>query len=190
MAVNYTQTDTAASCTPAAFCSGRALEGSELGRLCQAGGTAGSSEASIINIANNTTNEILFTYDIEIANGTTWGAGTANIRINFTTGDTDVTLTEVYVCRVNSGCTSQETLGSNTGLSVDTSTAGNHTENVTLSAASSPSDGDKVEVVLVFSNASAHGGEETIGITPDQDHTLPFTAPAAGEAPAPMMHSF
>lgn len=171
---SYVETDTAQVCSLAQYCSG--LGGTvEAGRQAEVGVSAGSSEQTF-SVAASATDDGEWSWEIILAASTTSDADTATIPINFTTGDMDVTLESVHICRVNSSCANQETIGSSSGLGLST-TAGVQSPTVSCSAVTFAA-GDKPIIILGFSEAAGHSAG-TIGITPDQTMTLPFNPPAA-----------
>lgn len=177
MAEDYQQTDTAAPCGVIQACSAVAPAADADAREASVGGTAGATELACAVAAASS--ELCYADEIAIADDTSLDAGDATLRLNITTAQNDLTWEEVYVCRLNSSCTSQETLGSVTGLANDVSAGGVFTQTVSLSAASAHNEGDKVYVTYVFANAHAKTGR-TVSITPDQLVTMPFTPAASG----------
>jgi hypothetical protein len=111
-----------------------------------------------------------------IASGADGAAGTWTIPINFTTGNKDTTLEEVAICQVRASV-NIATIGSETGIGFDTST-GTTTRNITGSAVTWV-DGDFAVINMAFSNVNTHSAR-TVGITPNQTITSPFTIAAAG----------
>ncbi len=107
----------------------------------------------------------------------TWQAGTYAVRMNLTTGSLFMgcTISAVYVCRFNSACSSQETVGSSTGLSVsvDSGNEGVKTINVTGSAVAALLT-DKVYIVVLFTKTGSLNGAP--GFTPDQNIDTPILA--------------
>ena len=148
--INYTETDsTAVPCTGL----GNAR------RLLVKDGTAGSSEISL-DVGTSQGQKTL-SFQVTPGAGVTWGAGTVAVRINVTTAEMSAQVNGGFVLRYNSSCVSQETLGSLSVFSIGT--AGTYTDNVTITAATSPASTDVFVVNIVF-NSSSHSA--TIGITP------------------------
>lgn len=174
----YTQTDTLAPCGVIQACApvAPAVDGDAI--LAQIGGTPGVTELACDVAALAT--ETCFAAELAISDTDDLNAGTLVMRLNITTAQMNVTWEEVYVCRLNSSCVSQETLGSATGLALDVSAGGVFTVNVTLSAAAAHDPGDVIYIPCVFTNAFDMG-TRSVAITPDQNIDTPFT-PAAGPA--------
>ena len=83
----------------------------------------------------------------------------------------NITLTAVYICRVNSSNVSQATIGSSTGLTTVMNGAV-YSGNVT-GTAQTPSAGDYVNIVFVFTNGAM--STQTFNITANQLIDTPFT---------------
>lgn len=171
MAISLDQSDNTVTCSAAAACSGLPLYGSALECLAQEGDTAGSAHSVNFGTTNLTT-RVAYAFDCVIPSGATWGSGTWVVPINFSNGDMNVTLQEVHVCRVNSSCTNQESLGSTTGIGYATN-GGETTVNVTGSS-TTPTAGDRVLIVVAFSSNSSHS-DNIVEITRNRTITCPFT---------------
>lgn len=89
----------------------------------------------------------------------------------------NLTITEIHICRVDSSCVNQATLGSATGLSISLGSTGVKSQNVTQGSSASPSVGDLVLIVFVGSNGAM--SDQNINISPDQNIDSPFTAVTA-----------
>lgn len=163
---------TGAACAGAelAGCSGRSVGGASLSGA-KVGGTSAGEQTP--NLAGEASNLVLFAYECEIPADASWDAGDWTVRFNITTSNMNLTVTEIYVCRVNSSCTNQATIGSETGLSISLGTTGVKTQVVSPGAAQTPSVGDKVLVVLIASNGAMTS--QSCGITSDQNIDSPFT---------------
>ena len=184
MAIDYQQENTAMVCTPAAFCSGASMNTATDPRQAVEGGSAGGLG---VNLTIDQASLIAcFFYEVLADVADTWAAGNWTVRVNLTGGNADVTLEEVHICRVNSSCVNQETLGSNTGLGLST-TGGQQNVVVNQPSAASPSAGDKIIIVLVFTNAATMGNQKT-QLTHDQLITSPYVAAGAGGAPHYYQH--
>lgn len=179
MSVIYVQTDSLAACGVIGACSGRTPAGDADAIEATDGGTAGTTELAV-NI-NPLATEACFMAEIPVQDTDSLDAGTLTMRINITTAQASLTWEEVYVCRIDSGCTSQETLGSVTGMGVDVAAGGVFSQNVTLSAASAHNAGDKVYIIVVVANAHEHT-TRSLAITPDQNIDTPFVAGSTTES--------
>ena len=180
---SYVENDTAQVCALNNYCSG--LTGTiEAGRQAEGGVSAGSTEQTF-SVAASAADAPEWSWEIILAASTTSDTDTATIPINFTSGDMDVTLESVHICRVNSSCSNQETIGSSSSLGLATN-AGLQSPTVSCSAVTFAA-GDKVIIVLGFSEAAGHSAG-TVGITPDQTMTLPFNPPAPTGFPQAFDH--
>lgn len=174
MAASFQQTDTAQSCALNNYCS--SVGGTiEAGRQASVGGTAGTSEV-LVTIAASQADDNEFSFEVVVPAGYTWGAGNWTVNVNFTTGNMDATWESCFICRVNSSCVNQATIGSSTGLAIATSSGAQST--VISGAAQTPSAGDKVIITLGFSNANTMF-TRNVGITPSTTIESPLTAPSA-----------
>ena len=172
MAISYTQTDDSVSCVANSYCSGISVDTLAGESEAVDGGTAGSGTFDITNI-NDAADRVGGGFSIVPDSGVSWDAGTWTVRFNVTTENMFLTVTEIYICRVNSSCTNQETIGSATGLSISLSSAGVKSQTVSGSAVT-PSAGDRVTICLVVNNSNMN--RQTATITKDQDIDSPFTA--------------
>lgn len=172
MAMTFTQTDTdPPSCAATSVCSGRTVIW-EIQRECTVGGTAGSSPVSV-QFTSSATNGFGVLFLCTVPSGSSWDSGTWTVRLNVTTANMNFTWTECYVCRANSSCVSQETLGSNTAVGQSLGTTGVKSTTVSCSAAT-PAAGDLLTVILIFSNAAM--STQSFSLTPNQNIDSPFTA--------------
>jgi hypothetical protein len=65
----------------------------------------------------------------------------------------NLTLSSVFICRVNSADVNQATIGSATGLGISLGTTGVKTVNVT-GTAQTPNVGDYINIVMVYTNGA------------------------------------
>ncbi len=172
MAMSLVQTDTAQTSTLSNYCStsGGTIEA---GNQAAVGGSVGSVEV-VVSVAASAATDNEFSFECVIADDSTTGAGTWTIPINFSSGDMDVTLEEVWICQVRSN-SNIATIGSSTGLGLST-TAGTQSPTVTGSAITFVN-GDFAIVTLVFSESAGHAAGN-VGITPSLTILSPFTASA------------
>jgi hypothetical protein len=162
------QSDTTFTQDP--FCSGRVASNTVNRYTAAPGGNVGS-QCNKVNILGSST-----VYGVEVkwtpTAGTNWRSGTWTWRINICGADANCRLDEVYICRVNSSNVTQSTIGSVTGLNLSTGSVGVLSGNIT-GLAQTPSTGDYVAVVFVFTNTSmASAGPQVLG---DQTISTPFT---------------
>lgn len=174
MATTITQTDTAAPCGADAGCSGASLDDEAAGWAASPGGTAGSTELTA-TLAALSGSLGVFMYEwtpgADYSGG--WAAGNYTIPINVSTGNNDLRLNAVYICRFNGSCVNQETLGSETGLDVKLA-GGVETRTIAGSAVASPADTDKIYIIVVVENVNTMF-TRTLGVTPDQNITTPLS---------------
>lgn len=168
--ITLVQTDTAGSCAMDNYCEGAATEcNATFMKIAQSGGTAGSTELSCSMPTVST--RILNGFDCPIDAGASWNGGTWQIPLNFSSGNMNITLEEIHICRVNSSCVNQETIGSSTGIGYNTFD-GLNTFNVTGSA-QTPDSGDRVIILCLTTNADSMMAQ-SVGITPSETINTPF----------------
>lgn len=180
MALIVTQTDVAMTASPWSTpellgCSGRgcgACDQSD-GRDCAVGGTAGSGSVAVGAIASEAANVHFFNFAWIPGAGITGSSGTWTVRINITTANMNLTITEIYICRAISDGTNQETIGSVAGLSISLGTTGVKSQDVTGGAVTIGST-DYVLIVIVGSNSAMTG--QSFAYTPTENINSPFSA--------------
>ena len=101
-----------------------------------------------------------------------WNKGDWVFRINVTTAQANVTLEEVYVCRVNSTGTNQETVASDTGLGISCASTGVKSVTLTQSSDVIAAASDRIYIVPVWSKSTA--GNVNLGVTMDQEIDTPI----------------
>ena len=173
MAIAFQENDTAQACALNNYCS--TVGGTiEAGRQAEEGVGAGSSEVTF-TVALSQADDNEFSFELVFGNDVDGDSGTWTVRANFTTGNANATWESCFICRVSSGCVDQETIGSTTGLGIDTSLGAAST--TVSGSAVTLADGDKVIITLGFSNSNAHQNR-TVGITPDRIIDSPFSVAA------------
>jgi hypothetical protein len=183
MPVSYQETDsTSVACAIATFCSGASLNvGATRSKVASLGGVAGVTSSSPSIDANaNRLIAVQFELSPSFATGDIWGVGNYVVRLNITAGNANLTLEDVYVCRVNSACVSQATIGSSLTNAISLSTTGVKTVTVSGAAQAGAAVGDIVQIILTFSNTNA--GVQGFTFLPDQLIDTPITP-----APPPPM---
>lgn len=173
MSLIFRQTDNVAPLGMIQACAPAAPAGGADAREAVVGGTAGVT-AVAVGVPNAST-VTAYADELRISDTDSLDAGTLTHRLNVSTAQGNLTLEEIYVCRVDSGGTSQETLGSVTGLATDISAGGVFPTNITLSAASAHNAGDRAYIVIVVANSHDHTSR-TLEVLPDQNIDTPFVA--------------
>jgi hypothetical protein len=146
----------------------------------ESGATTGTCQFTVIKQSSE--DVILICTPSNVPGTTSWAAGNYKIKIEISTGETDLRFTEIYVERVQSnGTTVQATVGSLTGLT-ETCTAGVHNFTVSGSAQSAATT-ERLRVRVKVEN-TAHGDRSATwdqGDTTDNTVRTPWAvgAPAA-----------
>ena len=179
----YDQTDTAQVCALNNYCSG-AGGTIEAGRQAEIGVGVGSTEQTF-TVSASQTDDNEFSFECVLPSGATSDADTATINVNFSTGSMTAIFDSISICRVNSSCVNQETIGT-TG-SIGFATNGGAASPTVSCSAVTFSAGDKVIITLGFSETGGHSNQ-TVGITPDQTMALPFNPPAPTGFPQAFDH--
>lgn len=177
MTMSLVQTNTAQTSNLGNYCStsGGTIEA---GRRAIIGAGAGSVE-TVVSVAAGASTDNEYSFECVIPDDSTTGSGTWTVPINFTTGDMDVTLEEVWICQVRAN-SNIASIGSSVGLGLAT-TGGLQSPTVSGSAITFVN-GDFAIITLVFSESAGHSAGN-VGITPDQTITSPFTAPVGSATP-------
>jgi hypothetical protein len=168
MARDFQITTTASTCGTVAGCSGATVANTPVGRLAVDGGSSSATTATATHTVRNNAIACLM-FELAPAD-TSWPAGNWTVNLNVTTGNTDFTWIATYVCRFNSSCVNQATVGSLTGQSTSM-TAGSKSMTVSGSSQTAASD-DKVYIVCVFDIGGSHG-DTSFSI----DHTTVINTP-------------
>lgn len=157
MAVIYTQTDTDG---------GQCSSLSE--RLCSEGGTAGSTPVSATIVGSGTGRVLMV---LSIAGGVTRTDGTWTPRINITTGNMNLTITNTRVVRIDNSpsCTNFTTYGTDT-TDAALSTTGVKTFSVSATGVGT----DPIAVEFEVTNGAMT--DQAFSYTPNQNIDTPFTA--------------
>lgn len=176
MAMIFAQTGTNSSVVSqaeAASCSGRSTTANGSGLIeCTVGGTSGGV-ASLPSLQSSESNVQGLSFICIPTAGATGDSGTWTVRVNVTTANMNLTITEVYICRHNSSGVFQEAIGSATGLSISLGTTGVKSQNVTGSAVTLAA-GDLAVISISVSNGAM--STQTAAITRDQNIDSPFSA--------------
>lgn len=170
MSLILTQTDAAADCGAMSACSGGSLA-LETGTSELAEGASGGTTEQTIKIDSDSTSIAFFCQTSGGVGETTWESGDYTVRLNVTTGSSFGMYWEaVYICRVDSNCSSVATVGSNTSISKGVYQGGTFSATVSGSSQSAAST-DDLYIIYEFDVGS---GPVSIGVTPDQDIDTPI----------------
>jgi hypothetical protein len=173
--ISYQETDTTSVCGRGTYCSGLSLNsgtGTNHAELQATFGAAPGSASFTLGLAASQTTVIGWHFELAITHGENWLGGTWTVRLNINTANSNVTWTNVDICRVSSGCVNQASIGSTSGLGISLGSTGVKTATVTGSA-QTPSANDKVIILLGFTNAAA-SAQNTV-IVDDQLIDSPFS---------------
>lgn len=161
MAINYQQTDTLTSCTldPNTF---TAVDG----------GSAGSAAKSFSVSASTTETKFPFT---AVPNLTSYAAGDYVVRLNVTTANMNLTITQVEVLKGSSTCSGLTVIADTGAISQSLASTGVLSWTIAGSSATALTT-DKLIVRLNVSNGAMSA--QSFGITPNQLFDTPLVAPA------------
>ena len=179
MAITFTQTDTnmSGTCSVAAFCSsvGGSHQGEDFGKSCTPTGSAGSS-GETFSVAAAQGDDIEWSFMCVPAAGSTRQSGDWTVNFDFTAGSMTVVLASVFMCRVNSSCVNQETMDSDTGLTIATN-AGDQSHVLTDGGGTFDA-GDVIVFVCGFTETGGHSAG-SITIVPSLTIASPWDPPPA-----------
>ena len=183
MPVTFTQKDVATSCGPQSSCSGGTVGTNTFDHEMEDGASGGTTEV-MADIAAGTSNLTLF-FQSTALNQLTWDSGTWTVRLNVTTGDKNLSLEGIWICREASDCTTVATIGSDTSMST-TLNAGTYSWDISGVATDDTDGGSETDTVYIAMEvANGHMNSRTLGITPDRDVDSPIakktTAAATGQ---------
>ncbi len=174
MAKDFQEKDTLGDCSVAAYCSSDTPNAGAVNRKATSG-IAGIVETSI-TLAASVTDRIVYEYEVE-PDEADWPAGAWVIRADVTSGNKDIDITDIFICRVNALCVNQGLVGSLTGLT-ELASAIVHIFTVSGSAQAAAIESDNAIAIIVCANNAM--SSRTIGITPSQLITAPFGIEARG----------
>lgn len=177
----YEQVDVVAIDGSIAACTGFPLAQADFNREVQESGSLGSG--TLIVGANTISIERALHYESEAnePNETSWPAGDWVVRFNVTTGNTNLDITDMVVCRVDSGGTSQATIGAASFLPFVLS-AGVKSITVAGGADAGAAATDRFYLVGGIRRILGHGSQQAT-ITNDQLLDTPFAALAGPSIP-------
>jgi hypothetical protein len=182
MSLTYTQTDTMASFGAIEACTSAPDGIADIPRAWAAiiEGTAGTTELTVQ--VNRSDNQAAVMFQTAAIGLTSWASGSYTVRLDVTTANVNMVVTDVSICRVNNAGTSQESIGSLTGQSrvLDTVQVENFT--VTGSATTALAT-DVLYIVIIIDNDSKQ--DSSIGITPSQNIDTPLVPATNIDIPIP-----
>lgn len=182
MPLTFTQKDVATSCGPQPSCSGGAVGTNTIDREMEDGATGGSTEVTA-DIGGSTSNLTLF-FQSTALNELVWESGTWTVRLNVTTGNMDLSLEGIWICREDSSCSTVATIGSDTSMSTQLD-AGTYSWNISGVATDDTDGGSETDTVYIAMEvANSHMNARTLGITPDQTIDSPIESSATASATA------
>ncbi len=157
----FQQDDSSPLCNAAIACTGRVATTNGTGMISVAA-VVGSAGGSVVTVGLGTADDdaIFLSFALAVPAGATFlSAQTIAVPMNVTTamGATSI-LKSVRICRMNSSCVSQESVGANTGLSTAMSSTGVKTTNVTIASPIAVNPGD---VLLILMCGSMPGAATT-----------------------------
>lgn len=171
MAITYTQTDTTTDCEDQTACATGTVGSTTLTTELIEGASGGTTEQSA-DIPSDSSRLVVFMQTSGGVGATTWESGTYVPRWNVTTSQMDTAITGVWICRMDSTCTNQATVASNTSLNKDISGGGVFSENLT-GTSQSASETDDIFCITEITNSNTHSSR-SVGITPDQNFDTPI----------------
>lgn len=172
MPIEFQQTDTDAPFGAIAACSGLSAGTTVDAGLCEFGGTPGSTELVADHPGSGSGTLRLIHFELDVPAGTGWDAGDWTVSMGVTTQSSQLIWDSVFICRVDSGGTSQETLASATGLGIKFNLA--NVSHTLAGSAQTPNAGDRVYIVVGCTNGQTMSN--TVGITPSDIITAPFSS--------------
>lgn len=172
MSRTFQQTEDSVSCGGQAACSGATPHSSGVVFGLHETGTPGAGQGNITLPAGLTRACLWMTTVNNQPNSTSWPAGDWVIPINVTVKNNSMYLEEVHICRMGSGCVSQASVGSQTGLNLQLNTVGVKT--ITVSGSAQTADAtDRIYIVCVLRNNHS-AKAQAIQVKADQVITTPL----------------
>ena len=181
---DYVQTNSSQACALNNYCS--AAGGTiEVGRVAEIGGSIGTTAANVtVGSAQSDDNE--YSFECVLPTNAESSAENATVSLNFSLNSMNVTWASCWVCRVNSSCVNQETIGSNTSVALITNAGSGLLSTQVFCSSVAFAAGDKAIITIGLTETGGHASA-SVGVTPDQTMALPFNAPAGAGVPAAAM---
>ena len=172
MTFEFVQTDAEPDCGVSTFCATGSINTDELTSQLEVDGTPGSTPQAA-DIDSNQTTLISFMQSTGGVGEETWDAGTWSIPFNVTDSQSNLTWTNVWVCRVSDTCGHVATIGQ---TSPDVEVSGGVITHTVSGSEHTGDASDDVYIVAEVHNDHGHT-DRTIQITPDQTVVSPIEAP-------------
>ena len=171
--IQLQQTDTAALDGALSACSGLGASQNTDNKQATSGGSPGTTTPQVtLSGSDGGSRGIHFESAANEPGQTSWPAGNWVVRLNITTGNTNLQWISTYICRVNSNGINQATVGSLTGQSIS---LGSGPISMTVSgSAQTALVGDRIYIVLGFKNTSAL--QQSFNYQPNQLIDTPIPA--------------
>ncbi len=172
--ISFMQTDAPAGCTLKQYF-GNPVGGDAIltsGRMAAAGGKPGVQR--LIETMKASESEVIYVlWEITPGPNAVWRAGNWTIRLNVTVPSHFITWKGVEIVHTDQNCNGKERLGNLDGQSVSLIPPGVKSMVVPgIAPASAPATGDKILLLLSFSNSATES--RSFGYTPDQLIDSPF----------------
>lgn len=148
------------SCNTSGYCSG-AGTGSTSGSPAETSGTPEGFQFALSSSASGLVGSMV-TCRPAVGN---WASGNYTVTINVTGTNMNLTLTEIWLCRVNESCVNQSTVGSLTGIGRSLASTGSVDHTVSGAAQGTASSTDRLLVVLIGNNGQMSSQSATIEVT-------------------------
>lgn len=170
MSYIFNQTGLNAGCGAISACTSFTVSTGPLAKKATDGGAVGSEVTLSLFASNGEFEFVSIVFEIIPGSSfTVWNAGTYTVNINITGENTGNYLESVYICRVDSGCSSLSAIGSSTGNAIECS-LGVKTISLSGSEIANPSSTDKIYIIVTTSGS---GGN--LKITPNQQIITPLS---------------
>jgi hypothetical protein len=154
LSVTFQLTDTAMACARSQYCSAGTIIATPQSTQGSVGGSVGAgTKSTTITASGASVPGVWFELALP-ADLRTLGAANWTVNLDVTVANSNLTWVATYICRVNSGCTNQATIGSLTAQATSLGTTGTKSHVVSGSSAAFAA-GDKVIIILCFTNGKS-----------------------------------
>ena len=171
MKINFNQTGNNTACAINTYCSAKSVStGTTVALQAWYQAVLNTTTHGVI-IGASETNVISVMWEcIMVLPNISWNAGNWTVNLDVNVANANVTWVGLDICRISSGCVSQASIATQS-LSINLGTTGVKSTTVT-GVAQNPSAGDKVVVLLSFTNSAATLQSWTVNS--DQPIVSPF----------------